>query len=452
MASDPNQSLITLVNKIKSNIDYNPLDLIQSLMEDYPIENIRTLDDSPFYHSILYFGCRKCNLDVIHFALGLGIDVITPKYLISAFNNSSREMIELFLGMGADFRDLDYQSLQRFIYGSKSMDSIFLAIEYGLDIKRFGSDLLMLTTGLSDLKALKVFVDLGLSMDNSLVKSNAIETSSIEFLELMTELGANFFEEGLDAILKAAVARRINVVRYLIGLGIRVPDSEDFFWKVINSSNLEILKLLVENGLDLCKEYVLKQCIGIPMEGLVEYVFEVASKRSYAFTFEDLNRSLCKAVDFSDLRVIKLLESNGADIYSNNNYCIKEATSMRRTLHPSTKSYEVTCYLLDKTGFDLNDSSIFPHIIDEINNGESIIDSGDITFLKERGFKLEPYVLKLLIGSIERDRLGTFKLIVSIYHSSLSREDFKIIGDHPHIRRLMLEYLKEVIRENGYGF
>ena len=100
-----NKSLPNLVQRIIANLHFEAEGIIEFMIECHPIEDVKTIEHPLFLLKVLDIGIKKSNLRIISYALELGM-VINSFHLRNAFD-SSREVIEFFLILGVDIRNLD---------------------------------------------------------------------------------------------------------------------------------------------------------------------------------------------------------------------------------------------------------------------------------------------------------------------------------------------------------
>lgn len=263
----------------------------------------------------------------------------TPLIIASCYGNI--EIVKYLLG-----RNADIEETANGLYGSMS------ALDFAVENNQYAVVEYLIKQG-AKLKAASRFTD---STD---VLRVAIQTRNIKIIQLILSSGYDLDETRKNsAFALASDIGNVEIMNYFLGLGADI-NGKDYngYTPLHYAKDLDTAKFLVENGVNVNREYV-EDAFSIPMSAdMLKYYIKNGWNINATPKYEDgsvIAPALFGAVSWGDYDMVKILVENGADI----NYIIQDIKNdNNRVTALMTASYfgskNILKYLIEK-GADIN--------------------------------------------------------------------------------------------------
>ncbi|AKI80766.1 putative ankyrin repeat protein [Acanthamoeba polyphaga mimivirus] len=304
--------IIVYINNLKSN--HNPL----------IIDNIKILG-SISKDTALWYSCKNNNLATTKYFINKGASINssslplktacieghldTVKYLFSCgieIINSIYDCIVSACCYGR-LNIVIYLSNKISIPGDYINEAFVMACKYGyLDIAKYLFNL-----------------DCSITVD---ALYGACINGHIEVVEYLIGLGVDPRKEKCWAITSACQGGHLNIIEFLLSLGIKPKEiNVDAFYHACKTGNLEIAKYLKEIGADTItrRDWALELSARGGYLDVVKYIIELGVSQ------KSLNKALIDATLFCRVEVVEYLVDSGSDFRQNDDYLFRSIICTR---------------------------------------------------------------------------------------------------------------------------
>ena len=224
------------------------------------------------------------NLSIVKFLISLGVD-ITPRVFINACYADNIQLVKYLIDMGADIHVEDDKAI----------------------------------TSTPDIKLVKLLVDLGVNAfahDNQAI-INSARHGNLEIVQYLVSLGVDSKAKN-KALIKAAKYGNFSIVKFLLDSGADISDNK----ALINSSNVKITKILIKHGADILADN--NQALINSCENCDKKTAKLLIKHGTNVQAQD-NLPIILFSKYKCIKMVKLLHKLGANVCAQDNRAIKYA-------------------------------------------------------------------------------------------------------------------------------
>ena len=250
---------------------YGHYDIAKSLIDNGALVNLRASDG----FNALMEAVRTDNIDMAKLLINNNSDInIKNKdgknMIILACENGNEEMFNLLVENNADINEKSSWGASALIYASEkgNINIMKYLIDNGLDVNGKADDngdtpLLWAVTGENPYEASKLLIENGANVnatnDGGVAPATILAASTPEVVKLLKDNGADLDTKFLDyypPIAIAAGAGNLEIVKALVENGVDVnyyPDDINYtaIFHAIDQHNYEVAEYLFKNGVDL---------------------------------------------------------------------------------------------------------------------------------------------------------------------------------------------------------
>ena len=250
---------------------YGHYDIAKSLIDNGALVNLRASDG----FNALMEAVRTDNIDMAKLLINNNSDInIKNKdgknMIILACENGNEEMFNLLVENNADINEKSSWGASALIYASEkgNINIMKYLIDNGIDVNGKADDngdtpLLWAVTGENPYEASKLLIENGANVnatnDGGVAPASILAASTPEVVKLLKDNGADLDTKFLDyypPIAIAAGAGNLEIVKALVENGVDVnyyPDDINYtaIFHAIDQHNYEVAEYLFKNGVDL---------------------------------------------------------------------------------------------------------------------------------------------------------------------------------------------------------
>jgi len=269
------------------------------------------------------FAAKKGKLDIIKYLISIGLDIkIYGSYIISAASNEGNiNIIKYIFSQGINANDID-----NFYASFGAINHNHTAVIKYLHSKgvKFTEDEFSECVEMGNLEAVKFLANQGINIkaNNDVAIYYSISKGTIDVFDYLISRGLTV-DDHYDDMMEISIKKGyLNVLKHISRYGDIKKYGNNYTSLAISNNNLEILKYLEHQGVDIYANgnYAIREAAGTNNLEILKYLMKKEA------TIENINFAIQNAAKKGHLEIVKFLITKGADIKSCNfskNYYIK---------------------------------------------------------------------------------------------------------------------------------